>query len=152
MGICYRLCPRSAKRLGLLEEDPGLVSDLAEGVVPDVLDLGEDGFELDWILLFAARDSAIRDAVFAQTGRDLSEPAEGVRVHTPERVRAIHEALRALPDDIVSRNFEAARGVLGKRLKPGAKSVEHFRSLFERLRALYAKAAADGHGMLTFMV
>ena len=74
MGIHYCLCPLSAKRLALLEEDPELVNELTEDAVPDMLDLGPSGFALDGILLFAGRSSEIRDAVFAQTGRVLGEP------------------------------------------------------------------------------
>jgi hypothetical protein len=152
VGITYRLCPLSRKRLAILEADPELVNELVEGDVPGVLDLGSEGFELDGILLFAARDKAIRDAVFAQTGRAIGDPNDGIRVHTAKRVLQIHQALSALPSDVIARHHEQARRAIGHRLRPGAESIARFTQLFERLRDVYIKAAAEGHGMLTFMV
>jgi hypothetical protein len=152
VGVSYRLCPLSAKRLALIESDTGLVNDLDEETVPELLDLGTAGFELDAILLFVGRGKAVRDAVFAQTGRDLGEAGEGIRVHTAERVAEVHAALAALPDDTVARHYEAARGALGPRLPAGPAAVRRFTDLFERLRAVYASASARGSGMLTFMV
>lgn len=151
VSITYRLCPLSSKRLALIEADTDLVNDLEEGSVPDLLDLGEDGFYLDAILLFAGRDKAVRDAVFAQTGRDLAGQGEGIRVHTPERVAEVHAALAKLPADTVARHYEDARKAV-PRLPRGPAAVERFASLFERLREVYAKASASESGMLTFMV
>lgn len=152
MSIAYRLCPLSSKRLALIETDTDLVNDLDEETVPELLDLGPAGFELDAILLFVGRGKLVRDAVFAQSGRELGEAGAGIRVHTAERVAEIHAALAALPDDTVARHFEAARGALGSRLPAGPDSVRRFTDLFERLRAVYAQASASGSGMLTFMV
>lgn len=149
--LSYRLCPLSAKRLAMLEEDPDLVNDLAESEIPDLLDLGPEGFELDGILLFTGRDPAVRDAVFAQTGRDLGEVGEGVRVHTPERVAEIHAALSKLPPDVIARCFEPARRAM-PRLATGPAAIARFAALHERLCATYAKAAANAQGMLTFLV
>ena len=151
MSIAYRLCPLSSKRLAMIEADTDLVSDLDEETVPDLLDLGPEGFELDAILLFTGRDKRVRDAVFAQTGRDLADEGEGIRVHTPERVAEVHAALAKLPADTVARHYEAARRAL-PRLAAGPAAIERFTQLFERLREVYAKANASGFGMLTFMV
>jgi hypothetical protein len=152
LSIAYRLCPLSAKRLAMIEADTDLVSDLDEETVPDLLDLGPEGFELDAILLFTGRDKVVRDAVFAQTGRDLAEAGEGIRVHTPERVAEVHAALAKLPADTIARHYEAARRALGPKLTAGPAAIERFTQLFERLRAVYATANASGFGMLTFMV
>ena len=152
MSISFRLCPLSAKRLAMLEAEPELVNDLEEGAIPDLVDLGSEGFELDAILLFAGSDKAVRDAVFAQTGRDLAGEGEGVRVHTPARTAEIHAALAKLPDDTVSRHYDAARRAVGARLTGGSASIERYTLLFERLRAVYAKAKGKRSGMLTFMV
>lgn len=151
MGISYCLCPLSAKRLALLEEDPELVHELTEAAVPDMVDLGPKGFELDGILLFAGRNATIRDAVFAQTGRELGEPGDGMRVHTAARVAEIHEALEALPADVIARHYEDARKAIPQ-LERGPAAIAQFTQLFEHLRKVYAKAAKSGHGMLTFMV
>ncbi len=151
MGISYCLCPLSAKRLALIEEDPGLVEELTEDTVPGMLDLGPDGFALDGILLFAGRDPAVRDAVFAQSGRVLGEPADSIRVHTAARVAEISEALTRLPEDVIARHYEEARKAI-PRLESGPASVARFTQLFERLREAYANAAGSGHGMVTFLV
>ncbi len=151
MGIHYCLCPLSAKRLALLEEDLELVHELTEDAVPDMLDLGPSGFALDGILLFAGRSAAVRDAVFAQTGRVLGEPADSMRVHTAARVLEVHEALSALPADVIERHYEDARRAIPT-LERGPASIARFTELFARLRAVYAAAAKSGHGMLTFLV
>lgn len=155
VGISYCLCPLSSKRLALLEEDPELVNELTEDAVPDMLDLGADGFALDGILLFAGRSSsassAIRDAVFAHGGRQLGEPGHAARVHSPARVVEVHEALEALPEDAIARHYEEARKAIAQ-LEGGLASVTRFTHLFEELRAVYAAAASNGHGMLTFLV
>jgi hypothetical protein len=149
VAIQYRLCPLSPKRLALLEEDPEMAFDLTSEEVPDLLDLGTEGFELAGILLFAGKD-AVRDAVFAQTGRDLGEVSDMIRVHSPERVTQIAEALVALPDDTVDRHYEAARRAMAGRLPLDAKS--HFGDLFEELRQLYVATSAAKQSMLTFMI
>ncbi|HSO33449.1 MAG TPA: DUF1877 family protein [Labilithrix sp.] len=151
MSITYRLCPLSAKRLAMIEADTDLVNDLEEGSVPDLLDLGAEGFYLDAILLFAGRDNAVRDAVFAQTGRDLAGAGEGIRVHTAERAAEVHAALEKLPADTIARHYEDARKAV-PRLPRGPEAVERYTGLFERLREVYAKASASKSGMLTFMV
>jgi hypothetical protein len=149
--ISYCLCPLSAKRLALLEEHPKLVHELTEDAVPDMVDLGSNGFALDGILLFAERNSAIRDAVFAQTGRRLGEPGDSMRVHTAARVVEVHDALNALPADVIARHYEDARKAIPQ-LERGPASIARFTQLFEQLRAVYAKTATSGHGMLTFLV
>ena len=151
MNIAYRLCPVSAKRLALIEEDTDLVNDLDEEAVPDLLDLGTEGFGLDAILLFAGPDKTVRDAVFAQTGRDLGAQGEGIRVHAPERAAAVHTALARLPADTVAQHYESARKAVPQ-LPRGPEAVARYTLLFERLREVYAKANASGSGMLTFMV
>lgn len=151
MGISYCLCPLSAKRLALLEEDPELVNELTEDAVPDMLDLGPDGFALDGILVFAGRSSAIRDAVFAHGGHQLGEPGNTARVHSAARVVEIHEALEALPEDVIARHYEEAKRAVAQ-LESGFASLTHLTRLFEDLRAVYAKAAVDRQGMLTFLV
>ena len=156
VSISYRLCPVSVKRLAMLEADVELVNDLDEETVPDLLDLGTEGFELDAILLFAGRDGAVRDgavrdAVFAQTGRDLASKGEGIRVHTHARVAEIDAALAKLPADTIARHYDAARRALPK-LRGGSAAIERLTQRFELLRAVYAEANAKGNGMLTFMV
>jgi hypothetical protein len=151
VGISYCLCPLSAKRLALLEADPELVHELTEDAVPDMVDLGSHGFALDGILLFAGRKSAVRDAVFAHTGRELGEPGDSVRVHTGARVVEVHEALQALPADVIARHYEDARKAIPQ-LERGLAAIARFDQLFEQLRSVYAKAAKSGHGMLTFLV
>lgn len=151
MGISYCLCPLSAKRLALLENDPELVNELTEDAVPDMLDLGPDGFALDGILVFAGRSSAIRDAVFAHGGRQLGEPGNTARVHSAERVVEIHEALEALPEDVIGRHYEHAKRAIAQ-LENEFASLAHLTRLFEELRAAYQAASANGHGMLTFLV
>ncbi len=152
MGISYCLCPLSAKRLALLEEDPALVDELTEDAVPDMLDLGSDGFALDGILVFAGRSSAIRDAVFAHGGRPLGDKGSSTaRIHTPARVVEVHGALESLPHDVVARNYENARRAIAQ-LENGFASVTRLAQLFGELRAVYEAAATNGHGMLTFLV
>ena len=148
MLIRYRLCPLSPKRLALLEEDPQIALELDEERVPGLLDLGTDGFELAGILLFAGKD-AIRDAVFAQTGRNLGDDSDGIRVHTPKRVKEIAKALTALADDTIARHYEAARRAMAGKLDPAA--VGRYSDLFEQLRELYVAAATEDQGMLTYM-
>jgi hypothetical protein len=152
VSISFRLCPLSAKRLAILEAEPELVNELDDGAVPDLVDLGSEGFELDAILLFAGPDKAVRDAVFAQTGRDLAGVGEGIRVHTPKRTAEVHAALAKLPADTVARHYDAARRALGNRLGGGSASIDRFTLLFECLRGVYAKASSKRSGMLTFMV
>lgn len=135
----------------MLEEDVELVNDLDEETVPDLVDLGAEGFDLDAILVFAGRNAAVRDAVFAQTGRDLADKGAGIRVHTHARVAEIDAALAKLPPDTIARHYEAARRALPK-LQGGSATIARLTKRFERLRAVYAEANAKGHGMLTFMV
>ena len=149
--ISYCLCPLSAKRLALLEEDPELVNELTEDAVPDMVDLGANGFALDGILLFAGKDSAIRDAVFAHSGRQLGDAGHSMRVHTAARVVEVHEALEALPEGVIARHYESARKAIPQ-LERGPAAIALFEQLFEQLRAVYADAAASGRGMLTFLV
>jgi len=151
VGISYCLCPLSAKRLALLEDHPELVNELTEDAVPDMLDLGADGFALDGILVFAGRSSAIRDAVFAHTGRQLGEPGNIARVHAPARVVEVHAALEALPEDVVAKHYEDARRAITQ-LESGFPSATQLSLMLEELRAIYERAAANGHGMLTFLV
>lgn len=151
VGISYCLCPLSAKRLALLEDDPELVNELTEDAVPDMLDLGSDGFALDGILVFAGRSSTIRDAVFAHSGRQLGDPGSTARIHSPARVVEVHAALEALPEDVVVRHYDDARRAIAQ-LESGFASVTRLSQLFEELRAVYEGAAANGHGMLTFLV
>lgn len=151
MGVSYCLCPLSAKRLALLEKDPELVYELTEDAVPDMVDLGPHGFALDGILLFTGRNSPVRDAVFAHTGRELGKPEDSVRVHSPERVVAVHEALSGLPSDVIARHYEDARKAIPQ-LERGPSSMARFSRLFEQLLAVYATAAENDHGMLTFLL
>lgn len=151
----------------MLEADPQLVSELTEEAVEDVLDLGSEGFDLDGILLFAGRTesaalagqagragrkSAIRNAVFAQSGRALGDESDGIRIHTARRVGEIHRALAALPHDVIEQHYEEARRAIGPRLRSGPEAMAWIEDLFVRLRALYAKAAERGQAMVTFMV
>ncbi len=135
----------------MLEEDPGLVNDLDPAEIPDVVDLGPEGFELAGILLFTGRDSVVRDAVFAYTGRVLGVLGEGARIHAPERVALIAAGLEALPADIIAKHYEQARRAIPK-LERGPAAIARFAELHERLRAVYATAAAKGQSLLTFMV
>jgi hypothetical protein len=151
VGIRYCLCPLSPKRLALLEEDPGLVEDLNVDDVPGMIDLGPSGFGLDGILLFAGKNPVIRDAVFAHSGRELGEPGDTVRVHSPERVLEVHQALSALPPDVISRHYENARKAIPQ-LERGPAAIAQFAGLFEQLCEVYATAAESGHSMLTFLV
>ncbi len=129
-----------------------LVSELTEDAVPDMLDLGPDGFALDGILLFAGRSSPI-DAVFAQTGRALGEPETACASIPPSEVAEVGEALSALPDDVIARHYEDARKAIPK-LERGP--AQRWRALHGALRAatqkMYANAAEGGHGMVTFLV
>lgn len=122
--------------------------DLDAESVPGLLDLGTDGFELAGILLFAGKD-AVRDAVFAQTGRDLGNESDGIRVHTPKRVKEIAKALTDLPDDTIQKHYESARRAMAGKLDPSA--VGKYADLFEQLRELYVAAATEDQGMLTYM-
>lgn len=108
------LCSLSAKRLGLLEEDPELLTELIlarhEDDIPGLFDLGKTWHALD-LLLGDGSDALLGDAILARSGSKL-KATKGLKARLlgPERVAQIAEALINLGPGTVKDKYAALYG------------------------------------------
>jgi hypothetical protein len=167
------LCALSAKRRAALEEDPTLFSDvLDEGDVPGLLDLDKTWDALDVMLSDRGADALMGDALLARSGaRSPVWAGYGPgRVLAPARVTEVAAALSALPDTFVRDRYPAllfkdAYGNYGQEtcadddvkfikdsvLKIRSEEAAELEAMLRRVIALYQRAAAAGHAMLSLM-
>ena len=107
------LCSLSPKRLALLEEDPGVLTELLEARldtdIPGLLDLGDTWHALD-ILLGDGKDETLGDALVGRTGRKIKAGGAKARLLEPPRVAAIAKALGELPENVVQERYTQLYG------------------------------------------
>lgn len=161
MGMYGFLCTVSPARRRHLEEDPELVHDLASEDVPGLLRLEKTWDALDVLLSNRGEDDLLGDVILARHGRPIGTPGAfgKAMILTPERVRAVAEALMRLPPGLVKSRFHTlaaakppAHGGFGE--EPGNLD-DDIDELNKRLKAvveLFVTAAKAGHGMLAMVV
>src|SRR5689334_7463600 len=94
------LCSLSAKRLAMIEEDPGVLADLIserhDVDIPGLYDLGKTWHALD-ILLGEGREAVLGDAILARSGNKMPTGVKlQARMLQPPRVALIAKALGEL--------------------------------------------------------
>ncbi len=163
MGMNCLLCTLSAKRLALLQEDPEIFEELVESrhesEIPGLLDLGNAWDALDFLLSDRGRDELLGDAILARKGQRLrAKGAHGPpRVLAPARVRQISAALAKLPPDVLEARYSSLQGkeIHGKYGQVQATQARELAELEAVLRAvvdLYARAAIEGHSVMSAIV
>ena len=163
MGMDGILCTLSAKRLALLQEDPEIFEELVESrhesEIPGLLDLGKTWDALDFLLSDRGREELLGDAILARKGQKLrAKGAHGPpRVLAPARVRQISAALAKLPPDLLKTRYPSLQGqeLHGKYGQDPATQARELTQLETMLRAvvdLYARAAIEGHSVMSAIV
>jgi len=166
----------SAKRLAMIEEDPGVLTELIEarleGEIPGLLDLGNTWHALD-IMLGDGKDEVLSDALVARNGKKLkAEAAHGkARMIGVARVVEIAKALAALPETMVADRYAT---LYGKTVHGGygqemiapddkqwlrdkitankATEIEKLEEAFDAVVDLYVEAAEKKHSMMSVIV
>lgn len=178
MGMSVVLCALSEKRIALLEEDPGLLSELLsmsqEGdEVPGLLDIGKTWDALDFILSDQGKDAVLGDALLGRTGRKLrAAGAYGkARLLGPSRVAEVDKALSKLPAQVVRDRYPELFGkdihgdfgqetcaedeikyIKDKVRETRESETAHLESVLAAIRALYKRASDEGHSMMSVIV
>src|SRR5687768_13371389 len=108
------LCSMSAKRLAMIEEDPGVLADLIserhDVDIPGLFDLGKTWHALD-IILGEGSDPVLGDAVMARSGTKLKTTAKlQARLLAPARVAEIAAALGELGPTLIKEKYPTLYG------------------------------------------
>jgi Domain of unknown function (DUF1877) len=152
------LCTLSAKRLALLQEDPEIFEELIESrhesEIPGLLDLGKAWDALDFLLSDRGRDELLGDAILARKGQKLrAKGAHGPpRVLAPARVRQISAALAKLPPDFLQTRYPS---LMGKEIHGNyghESQLAELEAVFRAVVDLYARAAIEGHSVMSAIV
>lgn len=176
MAMDLVLCAMSAKRRGMLDEDPSLLRELLsarhEGKVPGLLDLGKTWDALDRILAPKQKDAVLADAILARSGLKTKARAGvgNARILEPPRVIEIAAKLDALEDlvSMVEDRYDSLAGAHGgwgehkpakgdtKWLKEKATAArtDEIKQLVDMLDAvitLYGEAAKAEQSMLSIV-
>jgi hypothetical protein len=176
MAMELVLCAMSAKRRGMLEEDPSLLRELLsarhEDKVPGMLDLGKTWDALDRIIAPKQKDPILSDAILARSGVKTKARA-GVgqaRLLEPPRVMEIAAKLEGLEDlvSLVEDGYDSLTGAHGgwgehkaakgdsKWLKEKATSartdeIKQLVDMLDNVITLYAEAAKAEQSMLSIV-
>jgi len=161
MGMNGFLCTVSPARRRHLEEDPDLVHDLASEDVPGLLRLEATWDALDLLLSNRGEDDLLGDVILARHGRPIGTPGTygKAMILTPERVRAVAEALMRLPAGLVRDRYKSlarakppAHGGFGENEDNEDEDVEELSRRLKQVTELFVTAAKAGHGMLAMVV
>jgi hypothetical protein len=177
MGMYGLLCTLSAKRLAMMEDDPGVLSELIEArheqAIRGLLDLGKAWDALDILLSRRGDDPLLGDAVLARSGAPIRAEGAYGKAHflPPARVAEVAAALAKLPKNLIRIRYGELRGktVHGNygqeactddelayiREKVGEiqhDEIEELERKLAKLKMLYAGAAKAGDGMMAIVI
>ena len=169
------LCSLSAKRLGMLEEDPDLLGELIaarhEDEIPGMFDLGKTWHALD-IVLGDGADAVLGDAVLARTGAKMKAGSRiKARLLAPARVAEIAKALSGIGPSMITDRYPSlygkqVHGNYGQEIcgpnetayiresvkKIHANEIRELEMALAGVTALYASAVGSKQSMMSVIV